>query len=98
MCQFFFIFISLDVEVENCDLKQLPEKTLRIIEADSFWCTSKLLDGIQDNYTFAQPGIQQKVNDLKELMKRIDGNYYPHLLVLEIYHLFVIKQREKYGM
>ena len=43
------------------------------MEADSFWCMSKLLDGIQDNYTFAQPGIQQKVNQLKELIQRIDS-------------------------
>lgn len=62
-----------DVEVENCDLNELSKDTMRIIEADSYWCTSKLLDGIQDNYTFAQPGIQMKVNALRELMKRIDG-------------------------
>lgn len=62
-----------DVESENCDLCGLPEETLNIIEADSFWCTSKLLDGIQNNYTFAQPGIQMKVNALQELVKRIDG-------------------------
>jgi hypothetical protein len=34
---------------------------------------SKLLDGIQDNYTFAQPGIQMKVNALNGLIKRING-------------------------
>ena len=34
---------------------------------------SRLLDGIQDNYTFAQPGIQTKVNQLRELVQRIDG-------------------------
>ena len=28
---------------------------------------------LQDNYTFAQPGIQMKVNALKELIQRIDG-------------------------
>ena len=27
----------------------------------------------QDNYTFAQPGIQHKINQLRELVKRIDG-------------------------
>ena len=62
-----------DVESENFDVSLLPKETLNTIEADSFWCTSKLLDGIQDNYTFAQPGIQMKVNALKELIKRIDG-------------------------
>jgi len=61
--------------MENINLTELPEKTLNVIEADTFWCTSKLLDGIQDNYTFAQPGIQIKVNALKELVKRIDSKY-----------------------
>lgn len=73
MFPFFFLSLFADIEVENCDLSELPVETLQIIEADSFWCTSKLLDGIQDNYTFAQPGIQMKVNALKELIKRIDG-------------------------
>ncbi|XP_062599309.1 TBC1 domain family member 22B-like [Saccostrea cucullata] len=72
-------FIDNDVESENFDLCQLPQETLNIIEADSFWCTSRLLDGIQDNYTFAQPGIQMKVNALKELIKRIDVPLYKHL-------------------
>lgn len=65
--------ISIDVESENFEVSQLSKETLNTIEADSFWCTSKLLDGIQDNYTFAQPGIQMKVRALKELIKRIDG-------------------------
>jgi hypothetical protein len=43
------------------------------MEADCFWCFSKLLDGIQDNYTFAQPGIQAKIKQLSELVSRIDG-------------------------
>ena len=67
-----FLYFS-DLEADNCDLTELPKATLDIIEADSFWCTTKLLDGIQDNYTFAQPGIQMKVNALQELIKRIDG-------------------------
>lgn len=65
--------VASDIEVENCDLLELGMETRAIIEADSFWCTSRLLDGIQDNYTFAQPGIQMKVNALRELIKRIDG-------------------------
>jgi len=43
------------------------------IEADCYWCMSKLLDGMQDNFTFAQPGIQRMVFRLKELMYCIDG-------------------------
>lgn len=44
-----------------------------MLEADSFWCMQKLLEGIQDNYTLAQPGIQTKIMALKDLMKRLDG-------------------------
>ncbi len=46
------------------------------VEADTFWSLSKLLDGIQDNYTFAQPGIQRQVTRLKELIHRIDSNFF----------------------
>jgi len=45
------------------------------VEADSFGCLSKLLDGIQDHYTFAQPGIQRLVFRFKELVRRIDGTF-----------------------
>ncbi|KAI3961231.1 hypothetical protein MKX01_035817, partial [Papaver californicum] len=41
------------------------------MEADCYWCLSKLLDGMQDHYTFAQPGIQRLVFKLKELVRRI---------------------------
>lgn len=54
----------------------LSKQQLDRIEADSYWCMSKLLDGIQDNYTFAQPGIQTKVSALKELTLRIDGRFH----------------------
>lgn len=43
-----------------------------------FWLLSELLLltrglSLQDNYTFAQPGIQKKVKALEELVSRIDG-------------------------
>jgi len=80
---FFVIFLSEfideEVPVEDVDVSTLSDEHLRIIEADSFWCFSKLLDGIQDNYTFAQPGIQLKVNALKELISRIDNHLHKHL-------------------
>ncbi|XP_067915241.1 TBC1 domain family member 22A isoform X6 [Heterodontus francisci] len=68
-----FVFEYVEGEVENFDVSSLPDEVLQNIEADSFWCMSKLLDGIQDNYTFAQPGIQRKVQALQELVSRIDA-------------------------
>jgi len=39
------------------------------VEADCYWCLSKLLDSIQDHYTDAQPGIQRTVFRIKELVR-----------------------------
>lgn len=76
---FFLVFlqealpVSAWQDIENYNVASLTKEKLDIIEADSFWCLSKFLDGIQDNYIFAQLGIQHKVNQLKELIQRIDG-------------------------
>lgn len=70
-----FITIKIDFEIENFDINSLPESDRKIVEADSYWATSHLLEGIQDNYTFAQPGIQYKIRTLEELIKRIDGSF-----------------------
>lgn len=78
---FFLVFLQEAVpiqawqDLENYDVASLSKEQRNIIEADSFWCLSKFLDGIQDNYIFAQLGIQHKVNQLKELIQRIDGEY-----------------------
>ncbi len=61
------------MEVGTFDVAQLDRSVMEVVEADSFWCVSALLDTIQDNYTFAQPGIQRKVHNLKELMSRVDS-------------------------
>ncbi|KAJ0035872.1 hypothetical protein Pint_26396 [Pistacia integerrima] len=51
----------------------LPPEKICEIEADYYWHLSKLLDGMQDHYTFAQPGIQRLVFKLKELVRQIDA-------------------------
>ncbi|XP_064400584.1 TBC1 domain family member 22A-like [Halichondria panicea] len=80
---FFVVFLSYyisgDKNPETYDLTKLPEGTLKCIEADSFWCMQKMLEGIQDNYTLAQPGIQTKLLALKDLMKRLDESLSVHL-------------------
>ncbi|XP_056129213.1 TBC1 domain family member 22B isoform X2 [Lampris incognitus] len=86
---FFVVFLTEFVkeDVENFELTALPLDTQRNIEADSFWCMSKLLDGIQDNYTFAQPGIQNKVKALEELVSRIDEDIHGHLKRYDVEYL-----------
>jgi hypothetical protein len=69
-----------DSDIEfGMDPGQLPKQVLDAVEADSFWCLTKLLDGIQDNYIAHQPGIQRQVADLRDLTTRIDGDLATHL-------------------
>lgn len=72
---FLVVFLSefLEGSIENWSIADLSPEKLSNVEADSYWCLSKLLDGMQDHYTFAQPGIQRLVFKLKELVRRIDG-------------------------
>ncbi|XP_055844752.1 TBC1 domain family member 22B [Episyrphus balteatus] len=81
---FFIVFLQEafgvnGFELEKIQFKDLSEDVRHAIEADSFWCLSNFLDCIQDNYIFAQLGIQEKVNQLKDLIHRIDGTLHRHL-------------------
>lgn len=68
-----YLFIIDGQNVCALDWNTIPPDTLDEVEADTFWCMSKLLDGIQDHYTFAQPGIQRKLLRLSDLMGRVDS-------------------------
>lgn len=69
-----------DFDIESgMDPGQLPRPVLDAVEADSFWCLTKLLDGIQDHYIVAQPGIQRQVSALRDLTARIDADLAKHL-------------------
>ncbi|KAG6920259.1 hypothetical protein DXG01_005028 [Tephrocybe rancida] len=78
---FFQVFLSAYIESdpENFDPSLLSTNVLNAVEADSFWCLSRLLDGIQDNYIIAQPGIQRSVRRMAELVARIDVPLSAHL-------------------
>uniref|UniRef100_A0A6M2DKQ0 Putative ypt/rab-specific gtpase-activating protein gyp1 n=1 Tax=Xenopsylla cheopis TaxID=163159 RepID=A0A6M2DKQ0_XENCH len=82
---FFMVFLqevlSVGTVLENFNIDILPKSERDVIEADSFWCLSKFLDCIQDNYIFAQLGIQTKVNQLKDLIQRVDEPLHKHLQI-----------------
>ncbi|CCM01930.1 uncharacterized protein FIBRA_04003 [Fibroporia radiculosa] len=78
---FFQVFLSayIDLNPEEFDPALLPKEVLDAVEADTFWCLSRLLDGIQDNYIATQPGIQRSVKRMAELVARIDAPLAAHL-------------------
>ncbi|KAI3963032.1 hypothetical protein MKW98_028972 [Papaver atlanticum] len=78
---FLVVFLSeyLHGSIENWSILDLTPENISNVEADCYWCLSKLLDGMQDHYTFAQPGIQRLVFKLKELVRRIDEPVSKHM-------------------
>ncbi|KAJ1659644.1 GTPase-activating protein [Dispira simplex] len=78
---FYLVFLSSHIsnDPEHSTSAIIPNDVLSEIEADSFWCLSKLLDGIQDNYIHAQPGIFRQAGKLKELIARINQQLANHL-------------------
>jgi hypothetical protein len=73
MCADVFAVGTTESEVFAYDTAQLSHEAWERVEADSYWCVSKLLDGIQDHYTFSLPGIQKMIFQLKEVIARTDG-------------------------
>lgn len=41
------LFCTDQEDVDEVDVSSVPAEVLRNIEADTYWCMSKLLDGIQ---------------------------------------------------
>ena len=86
-----FITMSDTVEMSsNGELKlssPITAEQLQELEADVFWCVSRLLDTIQDNYTFAQPGIQNNINKLSSLIERLDSGLHQHLMLHKVEYL-----------
>ncbi|XP_056161429.1 GTPase-activating protein GYP1 isoform X2 [Syzygium oleosum] len=78
---FLVVFLSeyLEGSADNWSLSDLSPEKISYLEADCYWCLTKLLDGMQDHYTFAQPGIQRLVFKLKELVRRIDEPVSRHM-------------------
>lgn len=66
-------------DVMRCDVATIDSKVMMDVEADAYWSLTKLLDNIQDHYTFSQPGLQRMVLRLEDLVHRVDAELHDHL-------------------
>jgi hypothetical protein len=71
---FFFAFLPATAPIETVilsDRLEIADDDLRQVEADCFWCFSKLLDGLQDLYTKDQPGLYKMLEKLEDVIDRV---------------------------
>ncbi|KRX10895.1 Rab-GTPase-TBC domain [Pseudocohnilembus persalinus] len=84
---FLIVFINekCEINLENLDfvdpqkLENISQQEWLEIEADTYWCLTKILDGVLDNYTEKSPGIQKSFNKIKEMILRVDKELLEHL-------------------
>lgn len=79
---FIVVLLSSELKKESLvdlDVDAVEESVMDVVEAGSYWCLTKVLSDIQDHYTAGQPGIQQMVMKLKEIVRRIDEKLFDHL-------------------
>jgi hypothetical protein len=80
-----FSFDNFDVDLD--DLNSLSENDLFQIEADSYWCFKKMMDNLQTNYISGQPGLQNMLNVMEEIVKYVDIGLWKHLRKHDIIYL-----------
>mmetsp|Transcript_11370 Transcript_11370/g.24160 ORF Transcript_11370/g.24160 Transcript_11370/m.24160 type:complete len:522 (-) Transcript_11370:49-1614(-) len=77
------VFLSGYFDGKDClsgeIMADVTDEMLEEVEADTYWCLTNLLAGIQDHYTSDQPGMQRMVMKLEELVNRIDADLALHL-------------------
>jgi len=84
---FIVVFLNdvIDIDFESFKtpekiLDLVPEEKFDEIEADTYWCLSKIMDSILDNYTDSQPGTVKALQKIKEITRKMDVDLSNHLL------------------
>jgi len=60
-------------------LAQLDDSSIANVEADCYWCLTKILSEKLDHYTHGQPGVQRMAQRFREVLRRIDATLDAHL-------------------
>jgi len=73
-------YLELSLE----EIKSLSIDEFLAVEADAFWCLTKLVDDIQDNYTDLQPGVHKMINKMKAVIEQVDVEALNYLEQMDI--------------
>eukprot|EP01016_Furgasonia_blochmanni_P002984 TRINITY_DN1116_c0_g1_i12.p1 TRINITY_DN1116_c0_g1~~TRINITY_DN1116_c0_g1_i12.p1 ORF type:complete len:288 (-),score=36.35 TRINITY_DN1116_c0_g1_i12:358-1221(-) len=74
-----YVPLNLDTMETPKDIGEvLTDKVIEEVEADTYWCLCKILDGILDNYTNSQPGVLRALGKIREVSKKMDSDLFDH--------------------
>ncbi|KAG7191315.1 GTPase-activating protein [Scheffersomyces spartinae] len=64
--------------LNSLDTSKISPRAWSVIEADTYWSLTRLLETITDNYIHEQPGILRLVGELRDLISKIDLELSKH--------------------
>lgn len=73
-----------DLNIDEKVVNELSDEILMEVEADSYWCFTKMMDRIQTNYINNQPGLQRMMKKMEEIINRVDTQLARHIEKHEI--------------
>ncbi|EEA07216.1 TBC domain-containing protein [Cryptosporidium muris RN66] len=82
LCPFlivFFLPFCPDGNMELFNINEISSEKVQQVEAEIYWCLTRLLDSLQENYVSEQPGIHKLILYLRDIIRRIDNVLYNHL-------------------
>jgi hypothetical protein len=72
------------LKLNNDEFKELSNDNLIELETNIYYSLTKLLDRIQTNYTYNQPGITKMIKKMELIVEKIDPKLYQYLKSFEI--------------
>ncbi len=71
-------------EITEKQLEEMDSELISYVEADAYWCLTKMIDDIQDNYIEYQPGVHKIINKMKVLIEQKDEEAMKFLESIDI--------------
>ncbi|ELP93876.1 hypothetical protein EIN_177730 [Entamoeba invadens IP1] len=72
-------YIAVDTIVKS-SIDILPKDFLNNVEADSYYAFDYILTNIQDYYTYQHQGVQQRIDQMNDILKTLDRDISKHFV------------------
>ncbi|KAF7458628.1 TBC domain containing protein [Cryptosporidium felis] len=75
----FFLPFCPNGNIELLNVDEVSIEKIFEIEVEIYWCLTRMLDTLQENYVSEQPGIHKMIVHLQDIIKRTDRQLFEHL-------------------
>lgn len=72
--------ITFETSRNITEIFEKEPNILKELEPDCYWCLTKIVEPIIENYTKQQPLVVKSLNKIEEVIKRVDQGLYEHFV------------------